>query len=231
MGKTLVSVILPLYNGQRFIASSIKSVLNQTYSSLELLVINDGSTDNGGDMVPIDPRIRLFHRRNSGVAASRNFGINQAKGAYLAFIDQDDYWYPNKLELQMQLHLNEPKLGYSFTRMHNHLVGDIEPPVWLQPQLLAEDPVGFLPSTLLVCRRIFTEIGNFSEDLVNSSDTEWLVRARAAEVPMEIIDLVLLQRNIHENNCSHDAKTGKKELFSILRQKRKSQSGCNDCEK
>ena len=224
MKNPLVSVVLPLYNGKDFIVSSIASVLSQSYSPLELLVINDGSSDSSADLIPTDPRIRLFHRQNAGVAASRNFGIGQAKGSYLAFIDQDDYWYPDKLELQMQVLLNEPKLGYALTRMRNHLVGDTERPGWLKPELLVEDPVGSLPSTLLVRRRIFTEIGIFVEDLVNASDLEWFVRANNAGVPVQIIDQVLLQRNIHAQNCSHDNKTCKREMFAILRQKIKARS-------
>lgn len=224
MDNPLVSVILPLYNGQRFIISSIKSVLNQSYRSLELLVVDDGSSDNSTDLVPNDPRIRLFHRENFGVAASRNFGISQAKGTYLAFIDQDDYWYPDKLELQIQVLMNEPAFGYSLTRIRNHLVGDTEVPGWLDPEQLIENPIGFLPSTLVVHRQIFTEIGIFTEDLVNASDLEWFVRARKAGIPVQILNQVLLQRNIHDDNCSHDNKTSKRELFSILQKKIKARS-------
>lgn len=221
MNEPLVSVILPLYNGKRFIASSIKSVLNQSYRSVELLVINDGSTDNSTDLIPADPRIRIFNRQNSGVAASRNFGIAQAKGRYLAFIDQDDYWYPDKLKLQMQTLLNESNLGYILTRMHNHLVDNMERPEWLKVELLEEDPVGILPSTLLVRHSVFDEIGTFVEALINGSDTEWFIRTRQADIQWKSIERVLVQRNIHEDNCSHDAETGKKELFSILRKKLK----------
>ena len=224
MNNPLVSVVLPLYNGKDFITSSIASVLSQSYGPLELLVVNDGSSDNSADLVPTDPRIRLFHRQNSGVAASRNFGIGQAKGSYIAFIDQDDYWYPDKLELQMQVLLNDPEPGYVLTLMHNHLVGDTQRPGWLKPELLAEDPVGSLPSTLLVRRNIFTEVGIFAEDLVNASDLEWFVRANKARVSMQIVDKVLLQRNIHALNRSHDNKTCKREMFAILRQKIKAQS-------
>ena len=219
MNNPLVSIILPLYNGKKFIESSINSVLSQSYDPFELLVIDDGSSDGGDGLVPADPRIRLFHRQNAGVAASRNFGISQAKGTYLAFIDQDDYWYPEKLQLQMQVLLNDPEPGYVVTLMHNHLVGTTQRPAWLKPELLTEDPVGLLPSTLVVRRRIFTKIGIFTENLVNASDLEWFIRARKAGVQMRIVNQVLLQRNIHEDNCSHDNNTGKREMFSILRQK------------
>ncbi len=219
MNNPLVSIILPLYNGRNFIESSINSVLSQSYNPFELLVIDDGSSDGSDDLVPSDPRIRLFRRQNAGVAASRNFGISQAKGTFLAFIDQDDRWYPEKLQLQMQVLLNDPEPGYVLTLMHNHLVETMQRPYWLNPELLTEDPVGLLPSTLVVRRRIFAEIGIFTEDLVNASDMEWFIRAKKAGVQMRIVNQVLLQRNIHEDNCSSDNNTGKREMFSILRQK------------
>jgi len=230
MNRPLVSVILPLYNGRDFIESSINSVLSQTYAPFELLVVDDGSTDGSGDLVPVDPRIRLFRRQNAGVAASRNFGISQAGGTYLAFIDQDDYWYPGKLRLQMQVLLTDPEPGYVVTLMHNHLIGTTKRPDWLKPELLTEDPVGFLPSTLLVRRHVFTRIGLFTEDLVNASDLEWFVRAKEAGVDMHIIRQVLLQRNIHDDNCSHDNNTGKREMFSILRQRIKAGGSTNEKE-
>ena len=225
MNRPLVSVILPLYNGRDFIESSINSVLSQTYAPFELLVVDDGSTDGSGDLVPVDPRIRLFRRQNAGVAASRNFGISQATGTYLAFIDQDDYWYPEKLRLQMQVLLTDPEPGYVVTLIHNHLVGTTKRPDWLKPKLLTEDPVGFLPSTLLVRRHVFNRIGLFTEGLVNGSDLEWFVRAKEAGVHMHIVRQVLLQRNIHEDNCSHDNQTCKRDMFSILRQKIKAGGG------
>jgi len=231
MNKLLVSIILPLYNGKRFIAASSKSVLAQAYSPIELLVIDDGSIDGGSNLLPSDPRIKLFRRQNAGVAASRNFGISKARGSYLAFIDQDDYWYPDKLKLQMQVLLKNPDIGYSLTRMHNHLVDNIERPSWLQQKLLDEDPVGMLPSTLLVQSWAFDEIGTFAEELINGSDSEWFMRARRANIQMKIIDRVLLQRNIHEDNCSHDAKTGKREIFSILRQHKNVQFDSSDRKK
>jgi len=230
MNRPLVSVILPLYNGRDFIESSINSVLSQSYTPFELLVIDDGSSDGSGDLVPADSRIRLFRRQNAGVAASRNFGIGQATGAYLAFIDQDDYWYPEKLDLQMQVLLADPEPGYVVTLMHNHLVGTTQRPDWLKPELLTEDPVGFLPSTLLVRRHVFTRVGLFTEDLVNASDLEWFVRAKEAGVDMHIIRQVLLQRNIHDDNCSHDNNTGKREMFSILRQRIKAGGSTNEKE-
>lgn len=104
IGDPIVSIVLPFYNRIPVTVESIKSVLGQSYKSWELLLINDGSTD---DISPVQelisdrPHIRLFNQDNQGVAAARNFGIKQAKGEYIAFLDSDDLWMPHKLAIQL----------------------------------------------------------------------------------------------------------------------------------
>jgi glycosyltransferase involved in cell wall biosynthesis len=106
----LVSVIIPAYNGERFIGRTLKSVLSQTHEPLEVVVVDDGSTDKTPLIVEEaaarDSRIRRFRIQNSGVAAARNFGINQARGELIAPLDADDLWHPQKLALQVEVMRN-----------------------------------------------------------------------------------------------------------------------------
>ncbi len=94
------SVIIPMYNSELYISSTITSVLKQTFKNFELLIINDGSTDNSTEIVNQfnDTRIKLITKANGGVSSARNRGIKEAKGEYIAFLDSDDYWHPNHLE-------------------------------------------------------------------------------------------------------------------------------------
>lgn len=111
----LVSIVMPSYNTEKYIAESIKSVLVQTYKNWELLIIDDCSTDNTDEVVASfhDERIRYFKNEiNSGAAISRNRALREAKGKWIAFLDSDDLWFPQKLELQ--IHFME-KYGYKFT--------------------------------------------------------------------------------------------------------------------
>jgi teichuronic acid biosynthesis glycosyltransferase TuaG len=107
MEKGLVSIITPMYNGERFIAQTMDSVLSQSYSNWEMIVINDGSKDKGADVVlrysRRDERIRLVDQVNAGCGAARNNGIRQAKGQYIALLDADDTWNNNFLESQIGL--------------------------------------------------------------------------------------------------------------------------------
>ena len=94
------SVIIPLYNKEKFIEATLKSVLNQTFIDFEIIIINDGSTDNSSQIIKRfdDPRIRYFFKENEGVSSARNDGIEKAQSNYISFIDADDYWYPDFLE-------------------------------------------------------------------------------------------------------------------------------------
>lgn len=98
----LVSVIIPVYNGEKFLSRCIESVINQSHRELEIILIDDGSKDSSGaicdEYAKIDSRIRVIHNTNSGVAATRNIGIKEAMGDYISFVDSDDYIAPNMLE-------------------------------------------------------------------------------------------------------------------------------------
>src|SRR3970040_1764287 len=94
------SVIIPVFNKEKFIEVTLKSVLNQTFIDFEILIINDGSTDNSAQLIKgfDDPRIRYYYKENSGVSSARNDGIEKTQSNYISFIDADDYWYPDFLE-------------------------------------------------------------------------------------------------------------------------------------
>ena len=95
------SVIIPIYNKEKDVETTIKSVLNQTYIDYEIILVDDGSTDNSLNIVNAieDDRIQIFTKQNEGVSKTRNYGITKAKAEYIAFLDADDYWYPNHLEI------------------------------------------------------------------------------------------------------------------------------------
>lgn len=112
-----LSVIMPVYNVEAYVAEAILSVLAQSFEDFELIIVDDGSTDRSADVCRSfnDPRIRLIHQSNRGLAGARNTGIAAAQGRYLAFLDSDDRWLPEKLALHI-IHLdNNPTIGVSFS--------------------------------------------------------------------------------------------------------------------
>ena len=114
-----ISVIIPVFNGEQTIEETINSILDQTFQDIEIIIINDGSTDATLEIVEniSDSRIKIFSYPNAGLSASRNRGIDRAKGEYISFIDADDLWTPDKLELQWQALQKNPQaaVAYSWT--------------------------------------------------------------------------------------------------------------------
>jgi glycosyltransferase involved in cell wall biosynthesis len=111
-----VSVIIPVYNAEKYVAATIESVLSQTYANFEILIIDDGSPDNSIEVCQqfTDPRIKIIHQENRGLPGARNTGIRHAQGDYLAFLDADDIWLPTKLEKHVNHLNNSPTVGISF---------------------------------------------------------------------------------------------------------------------
>src|SRR3989441_7830895 len=112
MTMPVVSVVIPVYNGERYLADAIQSVLDQTYQNLEVIVVDDGSRDGSAAVAKrFGEAIRYVHRANGGVCKARNTGIAVARGTYLAFLDQDDLWLPDKLAAQVAYLDSHPEVG------------------------------------------------------------------------------------------------------------------------
>ncbi|MEM9927833.1 MAG: glycosyltransferase family 2 protein [Cyanobacteria bacterium P01_D01_bin.50] len=111
-----ISVIIPVYNAEKYVAATIQSVLSQTYENFEILIIDDGSPDNSIEICKLfkDSRIKIIHQLNRGLPGARNTGIRNAQGDYLAFLDADDIWLPEKLEKHVEHLNNSPTVGISF---------------------------------------------------------------------------------------------------------------------
>ncbi len=184
----LISVILPVYNGEKTIRETIESVLAQTLHDFELIVINDGSQDTTVDIVSSiqDQRIKLFTYPNSGQPASRNRGIVKAIGEYISFIDADDLWTPDKLESQLRAlqENSQAAVAYSWTNHidqsgqffrpgpQSNFTGDV------YARLLLNDFVGS-GSNPLIRRQALAEVGGFDESLSNAHDWDMWLRLAA----------------------------------------------------
>ena len=119
---SLVSIIIPAYNASKYISETIQSVLNQTYSNWELVIVNDGSEDNTLDIIDQfsknDSRIKYFTKNNSGVSETRNIGISNTKGDYIAFLDADDYWLADNLQKKIDL-IQSENVDFVYSDMYN----------------------------------------------------------------------------------------------------------------
>ena len=120
MNQDLVSIIIPAYNSERYIGETIQSILSQTYQNYEIIVVDDGSTDNTVEVVKSidDKRVKYIYQKNASQAVARNTGISNSKGKFIAFLDNDDLWHPDKLEMQLRLFDNK-ETGLVYTKIED----------------------------------------------------------------------------------------------------------------
>ncbi len=174
-----VSVIIPVYGVENYIATTLQSVLEQTYKNFEILIIDDATPDKSIEICQqfTDHRIKIIHQENRGLAGARNTGIRHAQGEYLAFLDGDDLWLPEKLEKQIAHLENSPAVGVSFSR--SAFINEVGKPLgtYQMPKLKG------ITTPYLLCRN---PVGNGSAPMVRS----------------EVFEAIKFQDNLH--GCVED---------------------------
>jgi len=213
----LVSVIIPVYNGGRFLRAALESVFAQTYREFEVIVVDDGSVDDSGVIAQSFPEVRYIHQTNQGVAAARNHAIEAARGEFIAFLDQDDLWTPEKLKLQIDYLLSHPEVGYTLTQQKYFLDPGATLPAWFRKELFDSVHTGWVLGTLVVRRSIFEQVGNFVTGYSAANDSDWFFRAKATAIPMAVMPELLLLKRIHEANDSARAKDILAELRKVVK--------------
>jgi glycosyltransferase involved in cell wall biosynthesis len=180
----LVSIIMPAYNAEETIKESIQSVINQTYGNWELLVVNDGSSDNTVAIIESyeDARIKLINQKNSGVSSARNNALRQAIGEYVSFLDSDDLWVETKLEVQMQ-YLQENNLKFVYSKSYSFLNDSdnikkafkfVKLDFKDREEILIYDFIPIL--TVVFHKSILKEVGLFDESLQGTEDWDLWIR-------------------------------------------------------
>jgi glycosyltransferase involved in cell wall biosynthesis len=202
MNDPLVTVILPVRNGEKLLPESIGSVLQQEYGPLELIIVDDGSSDGTARVAAeVADRVRYYYQPNSGPAAARNLGIREAKGEYIAFIDADDLWPEAKLRLQMNCFEAFPTV-----EIVQGLIRRIKLPGSIRGRIIGADiDFPFLYTNLggmLIRRSVFDKIGYLDESLRFHEDTDFWLRAREAGVRILVQRRVALIYRIHGRNLT-----------------------------
>lgn len=193
MATEQVSVIIPLYNGSRFIAEAVHSVLQQTVPALEILVIDDGSTDNSIAAVPTHPKVNVIARPHAGIAPTLNHGVSCSRGSIFAFLDSDDRWMTTKLEKQLARLDSTTKNELIFSQARVFQENQEAP--------LEEEIVNGVAKSAMVLRRTtFDQIGPFPEKEGAHDFLDWYARAQELGLSTHVIPEVLYERRIHDSN-------------------------------
>jgi len=217
----LVSVVCPAYNCGLFIKPALESVFSQSYRPIEVIVVDDGSTDSTPELIKVYREVWYLRQANLGASAARNNGIRAARGEYVAFLDLDDLWTPEKLSDQVVALESCPEAGFGFSDMRLFSSsGDEELTMFQKYQLTAEYfghewmveravaklvMMNFIPTSSVVARKTaLTEAGGFDEQFRKSEDWDLWLRM-ALRQPIIYSPKLLTLKRVHEVNTSRDS--------------------------
>jgi glycosyltransferase involved in cell wall biosynthesis len=219
MSDPLVSVVIPVRNGERFLAEAIASVLAQRYRPLELIVVDDGSSDQSAAIARAVPEVVCLSQAAQGVSVARNAGLACARGELIAFLDADDRWTPDKLSAQVGYLREHPDVQFVMSRMRYFVEPGCAIPPAFRRELLDGDRVSWLLSAFVGRRALFDRCGGFKSDLSTAEDVDWFARVKDRGVPFAVVEEVLLHARIHDRNTSLTAPRGrvKEDLLAALK--------------
>lgn len=199
--KPLVSVIIPVFNGRQFLHKTLKSVVQQTYSNLEIIVIEDGSDEDSCDIVGSFRDISYLAQRHLGNAEARNKGVRLAQGEYLCFLDQDDLVPKEKIEHQVSFLQTHPDV-WLVSGLTQEFCESSQIPSWVREAAKNGPHSGISPGTWLIRKSLFDKVGLFNTTFRSTSDTEWIVRLKKEGYEVPLLPEVVLRKRIHESNQS-----------------------------
>lgn len=204
--KPQISILMPLFNKRPYVKRSIDSILQQSYPDWELIIVDDGSTDNSSEKVPKnDNRIKLFRQKNSGPSSARNYALKESSGKYISFVDADDIYYPNKLVTEVQFLLKENKADWMISAFHRESKGEKKyngifernSDKEISKPSLYEDAFNKLRlgalhiNGLCLNRNLLVNLGGFREDMHCFEITELIIRCALKQPVVFIYPLPL----------------------------------------
>jgi len=195
----LVSVIIPVYNAEMYVAEAIGSVLAQRYNPVEIIVIDDGSTDDSAAVVKKFSAVNYEHQPNGGISTARNRGVEQAQGEFLAFLDADDLWVKDKLTLQLAAFEDNLDLDIVFGQVQqfnglelSNTQNDKQSVKGLMP--------GYIPSTMLIKRDSFFRVGLFETHWKMGEFASWYLRSLEQGLKNLMLPDLVTWRRLHKTN-------------------------------
>jgi glycosyltransferase involved in cell wall biosynthesis len=212
-----ISVIIPIYNAAGFLADALRSVHAQAYQPLEIILVDDGSTDHIDDVLPsLGPGIVFLRQPNRGPAAARNLGIQSAKGDFLAFLDADDRWPDCKLKIQSDYLKQHPDVSIVLGYVRYILLeGSTRLEHWFVEEYGDISHVHL--GSGLYRRNAFEQIGVFDENMPQGEDLDWFMRVRESTISMVVLPDVTLLYHRHTANMTRDTGASQRGVLTTIR--------------
>lgn len=214
-----VSCIVPVHDGERFLHEALESVLTQGHDDMEVIVVDDGSTDGTPEILRrFDGLVRVVRQDQGGPSAARNHGLELATGDLIAFQDADDLWTPAKLQVQLARFRDRPGLEICVGMVQNFWMPELaHEAARFQGHPFARPQPGFIFGTLVAKRAAFDRVGPLNEDLRVAEDHEWFLRAREAGVVEEVVPEVVLRRRLHRDNATRSDLASRQGLLANVK--------------
>jgi len=214
----LVSVIIPVYNGERYLAEAIESVLSQTYRPIEIIVVDDGSTDISADIVRrFSAPVRYYYQIRSGVGAARNRGVELARGSFIAFLDADDLWVVDKLTLQMTVFNANPELDMVFGKVKQFHSPELDEHIKAKVGFVEGVMSGYIAGTLLIKRSSFLRAGPFADNWRVGEFVDWYLKAIERGLKSSMVPELVLERRLHDANMGIRERGSRTDYVRILK--------------
>jgi glycosyltransferase involved in cell wall biosynthesis len=215
--EPLVSVVIPTYNCERFIAEAVESVRRQEYEPSEIIIVDDGSTDGTLSCVKgLGEDIRYVYQANKGPAAARNRGITMSRGEVIAFLDADDYWPANKLKIQMERMNGNPEIEVVLGRIKcTGLLTEEDRKIRFESA--DNTMISICLGSGVFRKSVFDRVGLFDESLRHYEDHDWFLRAREKYISMIILSDVTLYNRRNEYSMSQRKTRNDPSMIQILK--------------
>lgn len=215
--KESISVIIPVYNAEKYLSAAVESVLTQTIQPLEVILVDDGSTDNSIEVAKkYIPKVQLILQENKGISGARNTGIKNSKGELFAFLDNDDIWPEDHIEKLLNLLQSNKELHMAFGYVQQFVSEDVEDSKRRIPEGHEIMP-GYVAGASLTKREVFDKVGLFDEELTLAEYIDWFSRAKDAGFKFDMIKDVVLKRRIHTDNIGIKKREHRGDYIKVLK--------------
>lgn len=217
MSTASISVVIPVYNAELYLAEAVQSILAQTLPVAEIILVDDGSTDGSAAVAQkFAPPVRLLSQPNAGAGAARNRGVQTAQGDLIAFLDADDLWTPDKLARQTQA-LAEGQADMIFGAVQQFYSPELDAQARERIHFDAKPIQAYSAGTLLLSRASFLAVGAFAEQLRTGEFIDWYLRATHRGLSAVILPEVLLQRRLHMTNSGIVNRAGRSDYAQVIK--------------
>jgi len=217
--RPLISVIVPAFNSSAYLKDAVNSVLQQTYAPIELIVVDDGSTDATREILAgFSGELEYVYQPNSGIGAARNRGVEESSGEFLAFLDADDLWLQDKLRMQMDIFDHEPETQVVYGQAEQFCSPELDEDERRKLAHISGQRIAApVPTAMLIRRQAFETVGPFDTSLRIGVEMEWYGRLCDRSLNMVMLDELLFRRRLHLSNTNRIFRHEQRERLLVLR--------------